>query len=281
VTAGNLAAVNAQVLAAGTGEANSVSEVQALATLVIDAALAKIEAYNNGNGTTPAALAVADYEAAGITGVTTLNVAAANAQVLAADDGGADTVSEVQALVDSVLPAATIDLSGESGFTGQLIAPVQLLINGETRTFYYWDLDGSGDSGGIDFMNHNLLDNLFNGGIDTTDADADRSFTMGDGTVLRLPTLGTTLGRDVDLDETVSSPTENQTVLDGLAAIKDAFDGTGTGYGMPQAWGYFNYWSASYTGSGEGTGSHARLNWSGSSDSNADGFGNHVVLEVV
>ncbi|MEK7346626.1 MAG: hypothetical protein AAB176_13150, partial [Pseudomonadota bacterium] len=98
VTAGNLEAVNAQVLAQGIGGADTQPEVQALVTAA-NAALAKIEAYNNGNGTTPAALTPQDYEAAGITGVTAANVAAVNAQVLAQATGGADTAPEVQALV--------------------------------------------------------------------------------------------------------------------------------------------------------------------------------------
>nr|WP_315137101.1 hypothetical protein [uncultured Limnohabitans sp.] len=59
----------------------------------------KIEAYNNGNGTTPSALTLADYAAAGITGITADNLAAVNAQVLAQAALGADTAPEVQALV--------------------------------------------------------------------------------------------------------------------------------------------------------------------------------------
>ncbi len=61
-------------------------------------ALAKIEAYNNGDGTTPAALTVDDYTAAGVTGVTATNLAAVNANVLAAATGDADTTAEIQTL---------------------------------------------------------------------------------------------------------------------------------------------------------------------------------------
>ena len=101
---------------------------------------------------------------------------------------------------------------------------------------------------------------------------------MADGTKLRLPTLGTTLSRDVDSDEVVSSPTENQTDLDDLAAIKDAFDGTGTDSGTPLGWACFSYWSATSTGSG----SHAKLNLNnGNSNSKTDGNNNYVALEVV
>ncbi|PVE42685.1 beta strand repeat-containing protein, partial [Limnohabitans planktonicus] len=99
VTAENLAAVNAQVLAAKAGEANSVVEVQDLVTAG-NTALAKIENYN---GTT--ALNVEDYAAAGITGVTTDNLAAVNAKVLAANENGANSVPEVQALASTAATA--------------------------------------------------------------------------------------------------------------------------------------------------------------------------------
>ena len=98
VTATNLAAVNANVLAAATGGADTTAEVQTLVTAA-NSAVTKIEAYNNGDGTTPAALTVADYTAAGVTGVTATNLAAVNANVLAAATGGADTTAEVQTLV--------------------------------------------------------------------------------------------------------------------------------------------------------------------------------------
>ena len=100
----NLAAVNAQVLAEGIGGADSVDEINALVQLADDA-LAKIEAYNNGDGTTPAPLSVADYEAAGITDVTFDNLNAVNAAILAAATGGADTVAEIQTLVTDAATA--------------------------------------------------------------------------------------------------------------------------------------------------------------------------------
>ncbi len=98
VSAENLAAVNAQVLASILGAANTVSEIQGLVSAA-DAATAKIEDYNNGDGSSPAALTVQDYLAAGITGVSTDNVSALNAQVLASVANATDTVAEIQALV--------------------------------------------------------------------------------------------------------------------------------------------------------------------------------------
>ena len=51
------------MLAQAAGGADTAPEVQALVTTA-NTALAKIEAYNNGDGTTPAALTAADYAAA-------------------------------------------------------------------------------------------------------------------------------------------------------------------------------------------------------------------------
>ncbi|WP_312259803.1 hypothetical protein, partial [Limnohabitans sp.] len=105
VNSDNLAAVNAQVLKQINGGADTLSEVQALVAAA-NAAIQKIEDYNRGNGTTPPALTVDDYEAAGITGVTPENLDALNAQVLKQVDGGADSVPEVQALANGLNTAA-------------------------------------------------------------------------------------------------------------------------------------------------------------------------------
>jgi hypothetical protein len=101
VSADNLAAVNAQVLAQNDGGADTVNKVTALVTAA-NAALAKIEDYNNGDGTTPAALTPQDYAAAGITGVSADNVGAINAKVLAAAVGEANTVGEIQGFANGV-----------------------------------------------------------------------------------------------------------------------------------------------------------------------------------
>ena len=105
VTSDNLAAVNAAVLAQATAGADTEAEIQALVDRVN--ALAGIEAYNNGDGTTPTALTLADYTDAGITGVTSGNLAAVNAAVLAQATAGADTEVEIQALVNAIRPVLT------------------------------------------------------------------------------------------------------------------------------------------------------------------------------
>ena len=122
VSADNLAAVNAQVLAQSPGDANTIAKVQALVAKA-DLALAKIEAYNNGNGITPPALTKADYVSAGITGVDDDNLAALNAQVLMQSPGDANTVAKVQALLTSVETALTKIAAWAVDSTDPLQAP--------------------------------------------------------------------------------------------------------------------------------------------------------------
>jgi hypothetical protein len=282
VTTDNLAAVNAQVSAAATGGADTVSEVQALVTAADALAEIAEDVAGNANGTPVTAAQI---------GLVAKNVDAAleaQYQTALADgsnyaDPTSPTAAEVQAVVNAVNPppAATIDLSGEAGFGGQLINPVEVLINGVERTFYFWDRSGNGVAGSGDLVNHNVLDTLFNGGADTTDAIDDRSYTMADGTILRLPTNGTEVGREVYRDEIVASPTENQTVLDDFAAINDAFNGVSSGTlksGTPDGWEASNYWTATSTGAGYHVAHGLHV---GTSNASLDGNVAWLALEVV
>ena len=123
VTVGNLATVNASVLAQAPGGASSRAKVQALVPCTVGAgALAKVEAYNNGDGTTPPALTVADYTDACVFGVTSCNLTRVNAFVLAQGPGGADTTSKVQELVYTTIDGAratTYTMDVNKGATGQ------------------------------------------------------------------------------------------------------------------------------------------------------------------
>ena len=112
VTADNLAAVNVHVLSQDLEGINTVIEIQTLVTAANNA-LTKIEAYNNGDGTTPPALTLQDYADAGITGVMADNLDAVNAEVLAADPGEATTVASIQSLADN---ASGLSITGT--FTG-------------------------------------------------------------------------------------------------------------------------------------------------------------------
>ncbi len=106
VTAANLAAVNARVAAADREGADTVAEVDALvqqangdvdAAAAAATALGTIVAYADDQSNTEPT--VDTYTTAGVTGVTDANLAAVNARVAAADREGADTVAEVDALV--------------------------------------------------------------------------------------------------------------------------------------------------------------------------------------
>ena len=104
VTASNLSAMNATVLAKGQEGANTAEKIDAM---VKPSSIAVIETYNNGDGTIPPALTVTQYTAAGVIGVTSDNLAAVNAAVLAQATAGADTEVEIQALVNAIRPVLT------------------------------------------------------------------------------------------------------------------------------------------------------------------------------
>ena len=118
------------VLGAGLGNNNGSSNEESKS----ERAIRKIEAYNNGDGTTPSALTVQDYVDAGITGVSADNLAAVNAQVLAAATGGADTVEEIQALVDAA----------DAVFTGFVINGVDENDNSGYSVSSAGDVNGDG-----------------------------------------------------------------------------------------------------------------------------------------
>jgi hypothetical protein len=128
VTAANLTEVNAAVDAVVGTAADTVPEIQGLVDPAI--ALDKIEAYADDN-TNPAPT-VADYTAAGVTGVTAANLTDVNAAVDAVVGTAADTVPEVQGLVDPAIalhkiaaraysngnPAPTVADYAAAGVTG-------------------------------------------------------------------------------------------------------------------------------------------------------------------
>jgi hypothetical protein len=102
--ADNLKAVNAQVALAAEGDANRVLDLNYLLAKA-DAAIANIEAYNNG--TLGRELTVDDYAAAGITGVTPTTLYAVNNEVKFDSTLTLDSVSEIQTVVNTGLVAAS------------------------------------------------------------------------------------------------------------------------------------------------------------------------------
>ena len=152
-------------------------------------------------------------------------------------------------------PMPIIDLSGVLGsdgstvFDGQLINPVTV----NERTYYYWDRDGSGDDIEDDLDNpdkttHDELDALFNNGNDTTSTN--NSFTLPDGTVLRLPELGEPDHEERTENGLNLSPEkseDNNPDYTGLLSIWDAHNNDDGINGVPDGWYPYNYWSASST----------------------------------
>ena len=94
VTVIALDTINALIAAAADGAADTVAEVQDIVNQGL--ALQKIEDYTTGSS----ALTQATYTEAGIMGVTENTINAINVRVLAAADGAADTVAEVQEIVN-------------------------------------------------------------------------------------------------------------------------------------------------------------------------------------
>jgi len=164
----------------------------------------------------------------------------------------AGNAATTDALLDGSLfhtGQSVIDL----GSYGKLIAPVQV----EAEWYYYWDRSGDGTSadtgtlnGGTDKVDHNKLDLLFTkdssgatgGAGDTTDTYRYGSLN---GVGVALPTVdrGTNTA-DTTLSGTPYSDsdiTTNGTFsnYDGLLAVWDAYNGTGTtsGAGLPTGWG--------------------------------------------
>ncbi|MCP3675329.1 MAG: hypothetical protein GY829_12765, partial [Gammaproteobacteria bacterium] len=104
VDAGNLDAVNAAIDAVEGTDADTAAEIQAIVDAVN--ALEIITDYAENGTTEPTET---NYTAAGVTGVTADNLAAVNAEIDAVATGeGADTVTEIQAIVDGVTDAIDI-----------------------------------------------------------------------------------------------------------------------------------------------------------------------------
>ena len=110
MTADNIDAVNAAVLASTAAEADTLVKIQALVDPAImtaaakATALAKISAYAADDGNSAPILM--DYTDAGVTGVTADNIDAVNAAVLASTAAEADTLVKIQALVDPAIMTA-------------------------------------------------------------------------------------------------------------------------------------------------------------------------------
>jgi hypothetical protein len=132
----NLLAVNAQLrLETTAANKDSVADIQTIVGLADDA-IALIEQYNNGDGTTALAntattLTPADYAAAGIRGVTADNQVAVNQVILAANAGEADQVGEIQSLVNAGIQAQLDALAKIAAFAETLATSVETVAGDE------------------------------------------------------------------------------------------------------------------------------------------------------
>ena len=133
VNAGNLAAINLLVAAATSANSDTTVEIQAIVTAQATA-LSTITAYAAGS----TALTVAQYSAAGITGVTATNLAKINTSIAAADVAATDTAVEVQTIVNGLNSAASYWTKRVSNTQAKLYAKnivgagkVQFFLNGK------------------------------------------------------------------------------------------------------------------------------------------------------
>ena len=106
----NVEEINAIIASLNKEDVDTATEVQAIVEGVI--ALNKIEDYaESSNNETPS---VADYEAAGVIGVTSDNLDAVNAAVAAVDRTDVDTLAELQEIVNNSVPSASaVDVISE------------------------------------------------------------------------------------------------------------------------------------------------------------------------
>jgi hypothetical protein len=106
VTSANLAGINTKIAALNNTQADSTPEIQSIVSSY------RIDAYADGTSNPSVDLipSVLDYQAVGATGVTAANLSAVNARVLAAVVDGADTLLEIQALVNGGMTDQTSHL---------------------------------------------------------------------------------------------------------------------------------------------------------------------------
>ena len=196
-------------------------------------------------------------------------------------------------------------LSGAVG--GKLLGPLQI----EGKWYYQWDTNGDRTFDTTDMITHDVLDGVFSGvGIpNLTDANgvaAPSTVTNTDATY-RFFTATTTAGNVIKLalptadglstaqgaltgSAASGQGTADNPVHDDLAAIWDAFNGTGTAAGgaassMPGKWPPqdFAFWAANKTSDTlNGNGSHLQVNFTnGTVQSTWDSVHTYVLLQLL
>ena len=131
VDADNLNATNAGVSSSTSGAIGSLAAIQGIAATsntAADAALAKVQAYADGSSTD--APTVADYEAAGVTGVDDDNLNATNAGVSGSD--GAVSVAAIQGIAATSNTAADAALAKVQAYADGSSADAPTVADYET-----------------------------------------------------------------------------------------------------------------------------------------------------
>ena len=220
-------------------------------------------------------------------------------------DAGADNVYDITVTASDgthttnqavAITVTNLDEPGEPidlGTWGKLINPVVVVVDGG-QVYYVWDRNGNGAHGSGDSFNHNELDTIFkydalgnlNPGADTTNT---YRYATLNGVQVALPVYGSTVngsGLANDFFWQSSTAIDNNPVgevnptYDGLLAIWDAHNGSGTGTGVggvPSGWAYSNYWSATPSSLG-----HAKVDLNlGYVYDNYDNHPGYVALQVL
>jgi len=137
VTSSNLAAVQAAIAATandGTG-VDSTSKLQAVVAGAVNSfnALATISGAAENNSATDSSPAASDYATAGVTGVTTNNLASINSVLNTGVNGAAiDSAAEVQTIVDSYISILGLADGSAGTAAGSLPAPSAYTLLGVT-----------------------------------------------------------------------------------------------------------------------------------------------------
>ncbi|WP_340245367.1 discoidin domain-containing protein [Roseobacter sp. HKCCA2468] len=153
VTVSNIDAVNFQVLRASTANLATVARIQSLVTMA-DEAIGKFQDFNSGTDQSAFPFTIDDYRAAGIFDVSDNNLHVVNTLLSNANPGAADTVSEIQGIVDEAISAIEIFSNYRSGDAANPVSAPQLS-----------DYQKIGCSGvnelNIDIVNYHVYHNTF------------------------------------------------------------------------------------------------------------------------
>ena len=182
--------------AAGTSIANQVYPVDTVITLVLPFAVGGVVPITYSLGPLPPGLsfrAPTGDTAPLLIGAPSAIMSASPVTYTAIADNGETATLTFMITVVRALPPATLTLDVVSGVDLNLKFPV---ITADGKIYYYLDADNSGEGDSPDLLNHAVLDNLLNNGVDTEDtkegvhdgSDDARSVIVGAYTLI-LPTL--------------------------------------------------------------------------------------------